>query len=286
MKRCLTLLSPAKVNLFLKVVNKRPDGFHNIETLFERIDLCDELRFKPNQSGRILISCKHPHVPVGPKNLVYQVAMKLKNDFEMSKGADIHIDKKIPVAAGLASGSSNAACALLGLNEIWGLNLSRKRLISYARQIGSDVAFFLADCSFGLGTQKGDKITRISLRKKMWHVLVVPRVKVYSRVVYEGLKLQLTKKNDDVNILIRNLRKNNINDVYALLRNDLEAVVMRFCPQVLRLKERLKLFDSQGFMVSGSGPSVYGLMESEQQARLVAKKIAKVYSQVFVVRTF
>lgn len=286
MKRSLTLLSPAKVNLFLKVVNKRPDGFHNIETLFERIDLCDKLRFSSNATGKIVIACNHPQVPLGPKNLVYQVAQILKNDCGIKKGVKIDIDKKIPVAAGLAGGSSNAAYTLLGLNELWQLKLSKRQLISYAQQIGSDVAFFLADCSFAYGTQKGDQISKVNLKKKLWHVLVVPRVKVYSKVVYGGLKLQLTKKSDDVNILIHSLRKNKIKEVYALLRNDLEAVVMRFCPQVLRLKKRLKLLHFQGFMVSGSGPSVFSLMESEQEAKLIAKKLAKVYSQVFVVQTF
>ena len=140
--RRIRLSSPAKLNLFLKVLNKRPDGFHNISTVFERIDLSDEILLKLNPSGGIRIDCVHPQVPGGPKNLVYQAAKLLRDDFRVKEGVDIYIKKNIPVAAGLGGGSGNAATVLKGLNELWELRLSRPQLLSYARRLGSDVAFF------------------------------------------------------------------------------------------------------------------------------------------------
>src|SRR6185436_451831 len=156
--KSITLQSPAKLNLYLKIVNKRPDGFHNLTTLFERIDLADEITLTSEASGRIRVSCDHPQVPTGPKNLVYKAAALLKQDFGIKQGVHITICKNIPVAAGLAGGSSNAATVLQGLNKLWNLKLTKTRLAAYAARIGSDVAFFLYDCSWALGTGRGEVI--------------------------------------------------------------------------------------------------------------------------------
>ena len=283
--RSITLSSPAKLNLYLKVLNKRPDGYHNIVTLFERIDLCDEITFTLNQDGKIRIQCNHPQVPVGPKNLVYRAARLLQDNFKVKEGVNIKIRKRIPVAAGLAGGSSNAATALLGLNQLWGLHLSRQQLLKYAAEIGSDVSFFLHGCPWALGSQRGEKITRISLKKKLWHVIVVPKVKLYASEVYGALKLRLTKPNDDVNILIHNLKKNDLTTVGHLLWNDLEAPVVKLFPAILKLKEKLKSLNTQGVMVSGSGPAVFVLTQSRQEAQQIQSVLAKRYSQVFVAGT-
>jgi len=119
--KSLTLRSPAKLNLYLQVTRKRSDGFHSLITLFEKIDLCDRIRFTLNSSGQIKIVCDHPDVPVGPKNLVHQAAVLLKKKCHVQQGATIHISKNIPVAAGLAGGSTNAATALKGLDLLWNL---------------------------------------------------------------------------------------------------------------------------------------------------------------------
>ena len=206
----LILSSPAKLNLALQVIGKRPDGYHNLKTLFERIDLADRLSFAPDPTGKIRIQCAHPHVPIGPKNLVYRVARLLQERYRVKAGVTVRIDKRIPVAAGLAGGSSNAATALLGLNRLWGLGLSPARLVRLAKTIGCDVPFFLHDCSWALGQERGDRIRRLDIPVRLWHVLVVPRVKMYSQEVFTALNLQLTKRSDNVNILIRSLKNNNI----------------------------------------------------------------------------
>ena len=284
--RSLVLKSPAKINLFLKVLNKRPDGYHNIVTLFERINLFDDISFKANSSGRIKITCNHPQVPTGPKNLVYKIAQLLKTEHKLNQGVDIHINKRIPVAAGLAGGSSNAATALLGLNKIWNLRLPKAKLVHYAGRIGSDVAFFLYDCPWALGTGRGEKIREVSLASKLWHILVVPKVKLYASEVYGALKLGLTKRNDDVNILIHHLRKNDFEALESRIQNDLEDAVSGLYPGILTLKKNLNSLNTHGVMVSGSGPAVFGLIHSERAAQQIRSKLSRRYSQVFVVRTF
>jgi len=283
--KSLRLRAPAKLNLYLKVVNKRPDGYHNLITLFERIDLYDDLEFRLNPSGRIRLFCRDRDVPTGPRNLVYRVARRLKEDYGVKSGVDIRIIKRIPVAAGLAGGSTNAATALMGLSRLWKINLTRSRLISYGKSLGADVPFFLYDCSWGLGTERGDKIRRVPIKAKLWHILVVPRVKMRTPRVFQGLKLDLTKDSDNVNILIHNLRKSNSIRVGQLLRNDLEHKVFQLCPSLKTLKNRLRQLDTPGVALSGSGPSIFGLTDSKKKAEQVKAVLKKRYSRVYVVRT-
>jgi len=282
----LTLRSPAKLNLFLKILHKRPDGYHNLRTLFERIDLCDELRFTSRKDGRIRIICDHPHVPTGPKNLIFRAALLLKRDFDVQEGVEIRLKKRIPVAAGLGGGSSNAATTIFGLNKLWKLSLSRDLLLRYGRVLGSDVPFFLYPWSWGVGTGRGDRIRSVNIAAKLWHILVVPGVKMYSREVFTALNLQLTKRNDNDTILIRSLKKKDIPNVKSLLFNHLETPILRIRPSLEKVRGRLRRLGVEGVAFSGSGPSVFGIVDSRQEAQRLKKILRKRYTQVFAVRTF
>jgi 4-diphosphocytidyl-2-C-methyl-D-erythritol kinase len=281
----LLLRSPAKLNFFLKVLGKRPDHYHNLETIFERISLCDEIRLVGNRSGKIQIICSHPQVPKGPKNLVYRVARLLQTRLGIQHGVTITIKKNIPVAAGLAGGSSNAATTLLGLNQIWELGLSTKQLVDFGAQIGSDVAFFLYDTSWALGQGRGEIIRPLKIRQKLWHVVVVARMKMYSKAVFAGLNLKLTKKGADVSILTLALQKKSVFQAGDLLHNDLETSILSIAPQLSRVKERLCQYGFYGVAFSGSGPACYGLASSEKEARAAARDLRRYYSRVFVVDT-
>lgn len=285
MKR-IRLQSPAKLNLFLKVINKRPDGYHNLKTLFERINLCDTIDLQLNRSGAIRIFCPHPQVPKGPKNLVYKVAAMLRQDCQVPYGVDIRINKRIPVAAGLAGGSSNAATVLRGLNKLWNLCLSQKQLVAYGARIGSDVPFFLHNCSWAVGTGRGEHIKKLNIPSKLWHILVVPQVKMYTKEVFGRLNLKLTKQIDNVNILTRSLRKGDLNKAGTLLLNDLESSILQIRPQLLELKEKIAAFPVRGVSFSGSGPSVFGIATSQEQAQKIYSFLRSKYKQVFVVQTF
>jgi 4-diphosphocytidyl-2-C-methyl-D-erythritol kinase len=285
MPKTITLTSPAKINLYLKVKKKRPDGFHDIVTLFERIDLCDTISFKENKSGKITIRCNHPDVPLGPKNLVHKVARLLKERYGIDKGVDIVIKKVIPVAAGLGGGSSNAATALIGLNRLWQIKLGKKQLVDLSRKIGSDVTFFLYDTSWALGKGRGDRIQPVNIKKKLSHLLIIPHVKLYASKVYGAFKFKLTRRRDNVNILIHRLRNTNINDVSSLMLNDLESSIITIQPSLLKLKKRLNSLNLQGVMISGSGPAVFAFTKNQQQGKRLKTLLSKTYTQVFIVKT-
>ncbi len=288
----LTLFSPAKLNLVLDVLGKRADGFHELRTIFERIDLCDEITLEDRGDGRIKVVCKHPHVPKGPANLVVKVAMRLKDQYKIDRGVTITIKKRIPVAAGLAGGSSNAATVLMGLNRLWSLGLSRKQLVWHAAAVGSDVAFFIYDAPYALGTGRGENIEVLPLRTKLWHVLVTPKVKMLTKDVFKALnakpaagKKPLTYNRDNVSILLPFLRGNNIVQIGRSLANDLEPAILSLRPDFCILKEKLKKADPLGICFSGSGPSVYALASSPEHAKTIKAVFDKRFAQVFVVST-
>ena len=283
--KSIRLRSPAKLNLALKVLGKRPDGFHNLETIFERINLFDDITLKINLKSDIRIFCNDPHVPLGKSNLVHKAAQLLRDDFGVKMGVDIHIKKRIPVAAGLAGGSSNAATVLLGLNQLWRLKLSRKKLVSYAKQLGSDVAFFLSECSWALGTGRGDVIKPLKIKTKLWHVLITPKRKILTKDVFGRLNLKLTNQNMNVTILLPYLRKNNVKALGQALFNDLESAIVAIDPRLSSLKNRLFRLRPSGVCFSGSGPSIFVLAPSFSCAQQLKALLRKRYDRVFVVQT-
>ena len=281
----LTVQSPAKLNLILDVLGKRPDGFHELRTIFERISLSDEITLIRKKGGRIRISCTHPHVPLGPSNLVYKAAQMLAQEFSITEGLDINIIKNIPVAAGLAGGSSNAAAVLSGLNRLWQLSLNNAQLVSYAARLGSDVAFFLYNSSYALGTGRGEIIKPLDVKTKLWHLLVTPRVKMLTKEVFARLKLNLTNKKDSVNILLPFLRKGEVVRLAGALSNDLEPAILSLRPDFIYLKKKLLDAGAAGVCFSGSGPSVFAVSESQKHALSLRAQFDKRYTQAFVVTT-
>jgi 4-diphosphocytidyl-2-C-methyl-D-erythritol kinase len=282
-----TLPSYAKLNLALKVVGRRSDGFHELVTLFERIDLHDDISFAPAKDGVFGISCDDKRVPCDERNLVWKAAKVLAEGEKVALGARITIRKRIPVAAGLAGGSSNAATALVGLNRLWELRLSRVKLASYANKIGSDITFFLYDAAFALGTGRGEIIKPLDLKARLWHFLVVPTSPVLTKDVY-GLftRSGLTKPVGDVNIILRSLRKRDPVGVGAGLFNDLEPPILGLKPHLGKLKARVAKQDVWGTSFSGSGPSVFAVVASREDALRLKKVFAKTYKQVFAVQTY
>jgi 4-diphosphocytidyl-2-C-methyl-D-erythritol kinase len=281
----LTVLSPAKLNLVLDVLRKRPDGFHELRTIFERISLTDRITLSRNKTKKITIICRHPDVPLSSGNLAYKAAAMLAQDFSISEGININIIKNIPVAAGLAGGSSNAAAVLSGLNRLWQLGLNTRELVNYASRLGSDVAFFLYDTSYALGEGRGEIIKPLGVRTKLWHLLVTPRVKMLTKDVFARLKLNLTNKKDNVNILLPFLRKGDLGRLAGALSNDLEPAILSLRPDFIYLKKKLLDAGAIGVCFSGSGPSVFALAESQRHALSLRAKFDRRYTQAFVVST-
>lgn len=293
----LTLNSYAKLNPYLAVLDRRKDNYHNIETIFERIDLCDKIIFNRRPDKKIKITCDSAGVPLNSSNLAYKAARLLQDSFKPAGGLDLKIIKRIPVGSGLGGGSSNAATVLKGLNKLWGLGLSRHKLVGYAKKIGADVPFFIYDVPFAQGLGRGDKIRRLNSlkRRRFWHILVVPAIKVSTPLIYRkwdikynraSAKAGLTIPPYNVNILYLALRRNNFSLLGRALFNGLEQITAKTYPEIRRIKEKLAQLGLKSVLMSGSGGAVFGFVSSRKEAGALAAKLKKDRGwQVFVTRT-
>lgn len=306
----LLLNSYAKLNLYLQVLNNRKDTYHNIKTLFERIDLSDKIILKDRQDKIIKLTCNSTDVPCNHTNLAYRSARLLQDKFNLKKGVDIKILKRIPIGAGLGGGSSNAAVVLMGLNKLWELNLTKAKLLSLARTIGSDVPFFIYNCPFAWGLGRGDIIRpfRSFDNLRLCHILIVPRIKVVTAHIYKAWDAHstltpleipnlckrkikfltaLTRQKYDAKMLNLALRKKDLNLLGETLFNDLEAITTRLYPEVIRIKNRLKSLGLKSILMSGSGPAVFGIVSSRKEAVTLKGQLKKEnnFWQVFVTET-
>lgn len=281
--RVLVVSSPAKLNLFLDVLSRRPDGYHNILTLFERISLSDTLKLTPLASDAIVIDSRSREIPLDSRNLAYRAATLIKRTQGIACGVKIEIQKNIPVGSGLGGGSSNAASVILGLNDLFGLRLPQKTLIAYANRIGSDVAFFILRKSFALGRGRGGTMTPVRLPPclRLWHVLFVPVVRVMTQDVYDrwdkdaaravphsraGQSLGLTKKATDVKILLSLIRKKRILPLNRRIYNGLSETVMKSYGLVSALKDELLASGVGCVHMSGSGCALFTVHRTQGEA--------------------
>ncbi|MCX5700485.1 MAG: 4-(cytidine 5'-diphospho)-2-C-methyl-D-erythritol kinase [Candidatus Omnitrophica bacterium] len=287
----MVIKSFAKLNLYLRVKNKRSDNFHNLETLFERISLQDRIVIANRRDNLIKLSCNNVSCPTDSANICWKAARLLQDKFCVKTGLNIKIIKRIPVGAGLGGGSSNAAALLLGLNKLWRLNLNQAKLVKLAAELGSDVAFFVYDTSFAVGRGRGEKIRILSNLKKikLWHILVVPKIHVSTPLIYKKFDAfsGLTKPRSNVKILTSALAKNASTFEPGLLFNSLEAVTLKLYPEVKRIKERLSASGLKNILMSGSGSAVFAVCYSFAQAQALSKRFKREEKswRVFVVRT-
>jgi 4-diphosphocytidyl-2-C-methyl-D-erythritol kinase len=287
----LAVKSFAKLNLYLQVLNKRQDNFHNLSTLFCRIDLADTVIFKNRKDGLIKIKCDSRQVPGDKTNLCWRAAELLKQELKLDSGLDIEIKKRIPVGAGLGGGSANAASVLLGLNKYWKLKLSKKKLANLGAKLGSDVPFFIYNTKFALGGGRGDKIKPLAAldNLKLWFMLIYPKVKVSTPLIYQKFDdfSGLTRPRCDVKMLTSELLKNGSRIDPKYFFNSLEIVTTSLYPVVNQVKNAFSGMGLEKIMMSGSGPAVFALCNGPKQARDLRKKLVRKYKswQVFVTST-
>ena len=280
----MKLKSYGKINIGLRILGRRPDGYHEIVTILQTIDLHDEIELRSTPET-IHIQCNHPLVPEDETNLAYKTAQLMKEAYSIQHGASIKIKKMIPVGAGLGGGSSNAAVTLLGLAELWGISASEHDFFSLAAQIGSDVPFFLQGGT-ALATGRGQRLEPL---KPNWgevsFVLVYPRVFVSSAWAYERVKLSLTQNDNYVNL--KSLFQKGIIDLSGLsvlVENDLEEYVSRRYPVIVEAKAALLSGGAIVTAMTGSGSSVYGVFLSRKEARKAAHRIHQPEWDVFLSR--
>jgi len=265
----LKLQAPAKVNYRLDVLGKRADGYHDLRMVMQRVDLCDEIGIALTDLPGIRVVCGSKGVPDGPGNIAWRAADALVKLSGREVGIDISIDKKIPVAAGLGGGSSDAATVLMGVNELLELGLSDERLMEIGVKLGADVPFFIFKKP-ALAEGIGDRLTALEQIPHLWVVLVNPGIHVSTAWVYQNLLL--TSK---ASIAIIPGSYGSLSEVCDLLSNDLEPVTCAKFPLLNELKDLLIAAGASGSLMSGSGSTVFGLFAEETAARQAAAEIAK-----------
>lgn len=265
----LKLHCPAKVNLHLRVLERRPDGYHEIVTLMQCVGPCDELELQWGGDS-IELSCSQPGVPLGEDNLAYRAARLFQEKTGITGGVRIHLTKRIPMGAGLGGGSSDAAGVLRAMNRMLGGPLGDQGLLELAAGLGADVPFFLTGGA-ALARGIGERLEPLGVELPLYYLLWFPGFPVPTGWVYQNLDLGLTSKSKEFTIpqLI-----DRFEDVLAILHNDLEAVTARHHPWVAQAKALLRDAGAEGVLMSGSGPTVFGLFRTEQDARRALGRIA------------
>lgn len=278
----LLIKAPAKINLSLDVLHKRQDGYHEVEMIMTTIDLADRIELTLLDEDNITIQSHNRFVPDDQRNLAYQAARLLKERYQIHKGVNIAIEKTIPVAAGLAGGSSNAAATLRGLNKLWKLGLTLDELAEIGSEIGSDVSF----CVYGgtaLAKGRGEIITELPAPPTCWVILAKPFIGVSTAEVYRCLDLK-KMKHPHTNGMIEGIQNKDYAMVCRNVGNVLEEVTLNLYPEVAQIKDQMKRFGADAVLMSGSGPTVFGLVQHDSRMHRIYNGLRGFCDQVFAVR--
>ncbi|MBB6215569.1 4-diphosphocytidyl-2-C-methyl-D-erythritol kinase [Anaerosolibacter carboniphilus] len=280
----LKIRGRAKINLSLDVLRRREDGYHEVKMIMQQVDLYDEITLREIEEG-IKLECNCEFIPVDEGNIAYRAAKLIKEKYHIQQGIYIHIDKNIPVAAGLAGGSTNAAAVLLGLNNLWDLGADKEALMELGMKLGADVPF----CILGgaaLAEGIGEKLTPIQGLENTWVVLCKPNIGVSTADVYKNLDVNKIQQRPDTERILDALCRKDIQVVAGNLKNVLEQVTEQMHPIVRDIKRRMLEYNALGSIMSGSGPTVFGLYKDYNKAKSAYDNLNKVYKQTYVVKTF
>jgi len=298
--RSISIKAPAKINLYLKILNKRKDGYHNLCSLMQMVGLYDHLTLQETPSG-IRLHIKNSPLSSGQDNLIVQAAEALQGEVKKSrkgerKGVSITLIKNIPISAGLGGGSSDAAATLIGLNRLWSLNWSRKKLAKIGEGLGSDLPFFFQGPTAWV-TGRGEEVEKMnsafangifaSTVYDRWAVLVNPGISVSTAEVFEDFSktFVLTNKKSNISIEEVSIQKPAIEEVFLSPYNDLEKTTLKKLPALPALKKRLKALGGEGVLMSGSGPTLFALFPEYATAKKAAAAMKEQSSlQVWVAK--
>jgi 4-diphosphocytidyl-2-C-methyl-D-erythritol kinase len=256
----ITLKAPAKVNYLLDVIRRRPDGYHDLRMVMQRVNLCDDLTITLTDSPGISVLCGKDGVPDGPGNIAWKAANALLGQTDGSRGVEISLIKNIPVAAGLGGGSSDAASVLMGMNELLQLGLSDQRLLDIGVKLGADVPFFIFKRT-ALAEGIGEALTAMPEMPAAWVLLVNPGVPVSTAWVYNNLQLTNRRELARLPSLY-----DSVMDICSIFSNDLESVTIPAFPVIADIKDSMLRHGALGAMMSGSGPTVFGLYQDKETA--------------------
>ena len=283
--REIKLKARAKINLGLDVVRKREDGYHEVRMIMQMINLYDRITLRRSTEPGIRVTTNLPYLPVNEDNLVYRAAKLLMEEFKITEGVEIELQKYIPVAAGMAGGSSDAAAVMVGVNRIFHLGLTKKQLMERGVKIGADVPFCIMRGT-ALAEGIGEVLTPLPAMPHCSLVIAKPKIHVSTKFVYGNLKANELKEHPDIDGQVQALREGRLEQLVAKMGNVLETVTVPAYPVIDEIKRTMLKNDAMGAMMSGSGPTVFGIFEREERAQEVCRLLKKegAAKQVYLVR--
>lgn len=279
----MILKAYAKINLSLDIVGKREDGYHLLEMIMQAVELHDEVILTEKKAG-ISLSCDKSYVPVDERNIAYKAAKLIMEETGLKSGIHIHINKNIPVAAGLAGGSTDAAAVLKGMNAMFSLGLSYEELKVLGLKLGADVPYCI-EGGTALCEGVGERITKLESFSGYVVVLVKPPFGVSTKEVYGAFNLEKIKRHVETKKLIDSLAKSDLNGVHYYSRNLLENVVIQSYPVIKSIKQRVVKTGARVTLMSGSGPTVYGIYENKETAVRALDELRKNGNEVILTET-
>ena len=279
----ITLKALAKINLGLDVIRRREDGYHEVSMVMQTIHLYDRLEIAKSHEPGIHIRSNLNFLPVNENNLVYKAGKLLMDEFGITDGVDVNLEKRIPVAAGMAGGSTDAASMLYGMNRIFDLGLSRRQLMERGVQIGADVPYCIM-AKTALSEGIGEVLTEVAPLPDCFVVVAKPTISVSTKMVYENLHANELQHHPDVVGMVDALKQGDLSGVASRMENVLETVTTKLYPQIEEIKQTMKESGAENAIMSGSGPTVFGLYTEKATAEQAAEKIRQQYglSEVYV----
>ena len=270
----ITLKALAKINLGLDVVRRREDGYHEVRMIMQTIHLYDLLEIQKIREPGIQIVSNLSFLPVNENNLVYKAARLLQEEFALTDGISVKLTKRIPVAAGMAGGSTDAAAMLYAMNQLYDLGLSRRELMKRGVQIGADVPYCLMRGT-ALAEGIGEKLTQLPPMIKCPVLIAKPSISVSTRFVYQNLKLDEQTNHPDIDALMKDIREKDFDGVCAHMGNGLESVTIPNYPVIAEIKQQMMRSGAKASMMSGSGPTVFGLFEDGETAKRALREMKR-----------
>lgn len=262
----ISLKALAKINLGLDVLGQREDGYHEVRMIMQTIHLYDRVEIKKTKSPQIHVETNLFYLPVDENNLVFKAAKLMKDEFKIKEGVRITLQKFIPVAAGMAGGSSDAAAVMVGMNRIFNLGVKQSRLMELGLRIGADVPFCIMRGT-ALAEGIGEKLTALPPMPKCPILIAKPAISVSTKHVYEQLHLTENIEHPDIDLIMENLKKKNLRGIADSMGNILETVTVKEFPVIKEIKKLMKENGAMNAMMSGSGPTVFGLFQNEKDIR-------------------
>ncbi len=268
----IRLKALAKINLGLDVLRRREDGYHEVRMVMQTLKMYDKITMKKTQEPGIEIKSNLFYVPENENNLAYRAAKLLMDEFHLEEGVFIDLQKFIPVAAGMAGGSADAAAVLYGMNRMFQLKLSKQQLMKRGVQIGADVPYCIMRGTV-LAEGIGERLTPLSPMPACSVVVAKPPISVSTKFVYENLELDKIDRHPQIDMVLEGLREGNLHKVAANMGNVLETVTIPNYPVIAEIRDQMLEMGALGAMMSGSGPTVFGLYEDEKSAQKAYEKL-------------